>query len=88
MKAGNIGVLTSTWRRAGRAISSWRARMSAMPSVDVFSFLGMMAVKQLHDAGIAVYGSHLVVFCDNSVRAVHHERPAERRCGRNRDAAS
>ena len=36
------------------------------PSVDVFSFLGMMAVKQLHDAGIAVYRSHLVVSCDNS----------------------
>ena len=34
-------------------------------AVNVFSFLGMMAVKQLHDAGIAVYGSHLVVLCDN-----------------------
>ncbi len=36
------------------------------PSVDVFSFLGPMAVKQLHDAGIAVYGSRIVVLCDNA----------------------
>lgn len=36
------------------------------PAVDVFSFLGPMAVKQLHDAGVAVYGSHIVVLCDNS----------------------
>ena len=35
------------------------------PAVDVFSFLGPMAAKQLHDAGIAVYGSHLVLLCDN-----------------------
>lgn len=35
------------------------------PAVDVFSFLGMMAVRQLHDAGIAVYGSHIAVLCDN-----------------------
>ena len=35
-------------------------------TVDVFSFLGAMAVKQLHDAGIAVRGSRLLVLCDNS----------------------
>jgi hypothetical protein len=35
------------------------------PAVDVFSFLGPMAVKQLHDAGIPVYGSRLVLVCDN-----------------------
>jgi hypothetical protein len=35
------------------------------PDIDVFSFLGSMAVKQLHDAGIAVYGSRIVVLCDN-----------------------
>ncbi len=35
------------------------------PSVDVFSFLGPMSVKQLHDAGIAVYGSRVVLLCDN-----------------------
>lgn len=36
------------------------------PAVDVFSFLGPMAMKQLHDAGIAVYGSRIVVLCDNA----------------------
>jgi hypothetical protein len=35
------------------------------PAVDVFSFLGPMAAKQLHDAGIAVYGSDIVLLCDN-----------------------
>ena len=35
------------------------------PAVDVFSFLGMMAVRQLHDAGIAVLGSHITLLCDN-----------------------
>lgn len=35
------------------------------PGVDVFSFLGQMAIKQLHDAGIAVRGSHILLLCDN-----------------------
>jgi hypothetical protein len=33
--------------------------------VGMFSYLGTMAVKQLHDAGIAVYGSRVVLLCDN-----------------------
>jgi len=36
------------------------------PDVGVFSFLGHMAAKQLHDAGVAVRGSRLVLLCDNS----------------------
>jgi hypothetical protein len=35
------------------------------PAVDVFSFLGQMAVMQLHHAGIAVRGSQLLLLCDN-----------------------
>ena len=35
------------------------------PAVDVFSYLGMMAVRQLHDAGIAVLGSIITLLCDN-----------------------
>jgi hypothetical protein len=31
----------------------------------VFSYLGVMAVKLLHDAGVAVYRSKLLVVCDN-----------------------
>jgi hypothetical protein len=35
------------------------------PDVDVFSFLGIMAVKLLLDAGIPTYGSRVLVLCDN-----------------------
>ena len=36
------------------------------PAVDVFSFLGPMAVKALHDAGVSVYASTLALLCDNA----------------------
>src|SRR5262245_2707920 len=39
------------------------------PAVDVFSFLGPMAVKLLVDAAVAVRGSRLVVLCDNPFRS-------------------
>jgi hypothetical protein len=35
------------------------------PAIDVFSYLGVMAVKLLLDAGVAVYQSRVVVACDN-----------------------
>ena len=35
------------------------------PSIDVFSYLGIMAVKQLLDAGVAVYGCSVLLLCDN-----------------------
>jgi hypothetical protein len=35
------------------------------PAVDVFSFLGMMAVKLLLDGGISVYRSRILLICDN-----------------------
>lgn len=35
------------------------------PSVDVFSYLGVMATKLCLDAGIPVYGSHILLLCDN-----------------------
>lgn len=35
------------------------------PAVDVFSYLGIMAVKLLLDAGVAVYGSRVLLLCDN-----------------------
>lgn len=35
------------------------------PTVDVFSFLGPLAVKLLHQAGVAVYESRIVLLCDN-----------------------
>lgn len=39
------------------------------PAVDVFSFLGIMAVKQLLDAGISVYTSKILLLCDNPFRS-------------------
>ncbi|WP_406695922.1 hypothetical protein V5E97_33495 [Singulisphaera sp. Ch08] len=35
------------------------------PEIDVFSYLGMMAVKLLLDAGVSVYRSRILVLCDN-----------------------
>jgi hypothetical protein len=35
------------------------------PAIDVFSYLGIMAVKLLLDAGVAVHGCRVVVHCDN-----------------------
>jgi hypothetical protein len=35
------------------------------PAIDVFSYLGPMAVKLLHDAGVPVYGSRILLLCDN-----------------------
>lgn len=35
------------------------------PAIDVFSFLGIMAIKLLHDAGISVYTSNILLLCDN-----------------------
>jgi hypothetical protein len=35
------------------------------PAVDVFSFLGIMAIKMLTEAGVAVYTSRILLLCDN-----------------------
>ena len=35
------------------------------PSVDVFSFLGPLSVKQLHDCGLSGYLNRIAVLCDN-----------------------
>ncbi len=49
------------------------------PRIDVFGYLGVLAVKQLTDAGISVYKSKLCLLCDNDF-----SRPilgTLRRCG-------
>src|ERR1039458_8366179 len=38
------------------------------PAVDVFSFLGITAMKLLLDAGIAIYKSRILILCDNPFR--------------------
>jgi hypothetical protein len=35
------------------------------PRIDVFSYLGPLAVRQLHDAGFSVQGCRIAVLCDN-----------------------
>ncbi len=35
------------------------------PDVDVFGYLGEMAVKQIHDAGLTVYRNRFVLVCNN-----------------------
>jgi hypothetical protein len=35
------------------------------PDVDIYSYLGAMAIRQLQDAGIAVRGSRILLLCDN-----------------------
>jgi len=49
-------------RRRGVQVAGTNERH---PAVDVFSFLGAMALKLLFDAGIAVYRSRIVLLCDN-----------------------
>ena len=48
--------------RKGILVAGTNERHAA---VDVFSFLGVMAVRLLHDAGVAVYQSSVLVACDN-----------------------
>jgi hypothetical protein len=38
------------------------------PHVDVFSFLGPMAVAELADAGVSAYRGRIAVLCDNAFR--------------------
>ncbi len=49
-------------RRAGVLVAGTCERH---PQIDVFSYLGPMAVKQLYDAGIAVHHSSILLVCDN-----------------------
>ncbi|MHC4053453.1 hypothetical protein [Bradyrhizobium sp. 25ACV] len=42
------------------------------PAIDVFSFLGPLAVKQLHDCGLAVLGNKIALLCDNDFLAPLH----------------
>jgi hypothetical protein len=53
-------------RRRGISVAGTNERH---PAVNVFSYLGIMAVKLLLDAGVAVYGSRILVLCDNPFEA-------------------
>ncbi len=49
-------------RRRGIAVAGTNERH---PAVDVFSYLGSMALKLLLGAGVAVYRSRILLVCDN-----------------------
>jgi hypothetical protein len=49
-------------KERGIPVAGTNERHSA---VDVFSYLGIMAVKLLVDAGVAVYANRVLVVCDN-----------------------
>jgi len=63
-------------RRRGIAVAG---TTETHPAVDVFSFLGPMAVKQLHDVGVAVHGARIGLLCDNPFEP--HLTGYLRRCG-------
>jgi hypothetical protein len=55
------------------------------PDVDVFSFLGPMAIKLLFDAEVAVYRSSILLLCDNPFGS--YMTRGLRRAGANLDVA-
>ena len=53
-------------RRKGVLIAGTNERH---PAIDVFSFLGVMAVRLLNDAGVSVYKSSILLVCDNPFKS-------------------
>jgi hypothetical protein len=69
-----IPLMYEAWELRGADLDLAACRARGIPvagtneriaKVDVFSYLGIMAVKLLLDAGVAVYGSRVLVLCDN-----------------------
>ncbi|BAY66044.1 hypothetical protein NIES22_61570 [Calothrix brevissima NIES-22] len=69
-----IGLMYEAWEFRSEDVDLAACRLKGIqvagvnerhPAVDVFSFLGIMAVKQLLDAGISVYTSNILLLCDN-----------------------
>jgi hypothetical protein len=64
-QAGRIDLDLAALRGRGIAVAGTNERH---PAVDVFSYLGLMAVKLLLDAGVAAYRCRIAVLCDNPFR--------------------
>lgn len=62
VQAGRIDIDLDTLRRRGVQIAGTNERH---PHVDVFSFLGSMAVVHLADAGVSAYQGRIAMLCDN-----------------------
>jgi len=56
--------LAACHRRGIRVAGTWEDH----PAVGLSSYLGVMAVKQLFDAGLPAHGCNLLVLCDNPFR--------------------
>jgi len=69
LDAGRIDVDVDALRARGILTAGTNERN---PAVDVFSYLGPMAVKQLNDAGVAVRHSRILVLCDNPFAGFLH----------------
>jgi hypothetical protein len=62
LDAGRVDVDVEALRARGIRTAGTNERH---PAVDVFNYLGPMAVKQLTDASVAVLHSRILVICDN-----------------------
>jgi hypothetical protein len=62
VQAGRIDLDLAALRARGIPVAGTNERH---PAVDVFSYLGLMAVKLLLDAGIAAYRCRIAILCDN-----------------------
>jgi hypothetical protein len=61
-EAGRSDLDIPALRARGIAVAGTNERH---PAVDVFSYLGLMAVKLLLDAGVPAYRSRIALLCDN-----------------------
>lgn len=60
LRPGDIDL--AACRRRGIALAGTN---ESHPAINVFSFLGAMAIKLLHDSGVAACGSRVLLLCDN-----------------------
>jgi hypothetical protein len=64
-QVGRLDIDVDVLRDRGVQIAGTNERH---PHVDVFSYLGPMAVAELADAGVPTYRSRIAVLCDNAFR--------------------
>jgi hypothetical protein len=70
IQAGRIDVDLDGLQARGVQVAGTNERH---PHVDVFSYLGPMAVAQLADAGVSAYAGTVAVLCDNPFRDYLHD---------------
>ena len=63
--AGRVDLDLDAMRDRGVLVAGTNERH---PDIDVFGYLGLLAVVQLADAGVAAYGSNIALLCANPFR--------------------